>query len=195
MPVLDSSALDQLFLNARTFNRFTPQPVAEATLRQLHDLLKCGPTSFNCQPARFVFLRSPAARERLRPALSPGNLKKTMAAPLTVIVASDLRFFEYLPEQYPAVDARSLFENDPPLAERTAFRNGTLQGAYLILAARAIGLDCGPMSGFDNARVDAEFFPDGRWKSNFLVNLGYGDPGGNYPRGPRLLFETAAQVL
>lgn len=195
MSTIDSSALDQIFLNARTFNRFNPQPVDDATLRRLYDLLKCGPTSFNCQPARFVFLRSAAARERLRPALAPGNADKTMAAPLTVIVATDTRFFEYLPEQFPAVDALRLFADNPELAERTAFRNGTLQGAYLIIAARAIGLDCGPMSGFDNAKVDAEFFPDGRWRSNFLVNLGYGDPAGNYPRGPRLLFEAAARIL
>lgn len=195
MDALDTAALDRIFLNARTFNRFSDRPVTDATLRQLYDLLKWGPTSFNCQPGRYLFLRTPTARARLRPALAPGNVDKTLAAPVTVIVAHDRQFHEFLPEQFPAFDAKPLFANDPALAERTAFRNGTLQGAYLIVAARALGLDCGPMSGFDNARVDAEFFPDGRWKSNFLVNLGYGDPSGNYPRGPRLVFETAAKIL
>lgn len=192
---LDHACLDQLFYSARTFNRFTDRPVEEHTIHQLYDLLKWGPTSMNSQPARYVFLRSAAARERLKPALAPGNLEKTMVAPLTVIVALDNRFFEFLPEQFPAYHALPMFEENPPLAQITAFRNGTLQGAYLLVAARALGLDCGPMSGFDNAKVDAEFFPDGRWKSNFLVNLGYGDPSGNYPRGPRLSFDSAVQVL
>lgn len=195
MAVLDPAALDQIFLNARTFNRFTEREIGDATLRQLYDLLKWGPTSFNTQPARYVFLRSAAARRRLAPALAPGNLDKTLAAPMTVIVACDSRFYEFLPEQFPGFDAQPIFAGDTALAERTAFRNGTLQGAYLIVAARALGLDCGPMSGFDNTKVDTEFFPDGRWQSNFLVNLGYGDASGNYPRGPRLPFEVASQVL
>lgn len=185
----------QAFTAARTFNRFTSQPVSDATLHQLYDLMKWGPTSMNCQPARLVFLRSPEAKARLAPALSPGNLTKTMAAPVTVIVALDTRFFDQLPTQFPAYDAKPMFEGNAELATSTAFRNGTLQGAYLIIAARLLGLDCGPMSGFDNAKVNAEFFPDGQWQANFLVNLGYGDPAGNHPRGARLDFDTAAQVL
>lgn len=185
----------QAFTAARTFNRFTAQPVSDATLHQLYDLMKWGPTSMNCQPARLVFLRSPEAKARLAPALAPSNLKKTLAAPVTVIVALDTRFYDQLPTQFPAYDARPTFAGDPELATSTAFRNGTLQGAYLIIAARLLGLDCGPMSGFDNAKVNQEFFPDGQWQANFLVNLGYGDPAGNHPRGPRLDFDTAAQVL
>lgn len=192
---LPDAALAQLFTEARTFNRFNGRPVADDTLRQLYDLLKWGPTSYNTQPGRYVFLRSPEARERLKPALSPGNVDKTMAAPVTVIVAQDTQFYDHLPEQFPAMDARPIFADNPAVAQTTAFRNSSLQGAYFILAARALGLDCGAMSGFDNAKVDAEFFPDGRWKSNFLINLGYGDPAGNYPRGPRLPFEAAARIL
>ncbi len=195
MTRLDDSALAQAFTAARTFNRFRPEPLSDDTLQALHALLKWGPTSMNCQPARFLFLRSEAAKQRLQPALSPSNADKTMAAPVVVIVATDTRFFEHLPLQFPAYDARPLFEGNPALAESTAFRNGTLQGAYLVIAARMLGLDCGPMSGFDAAKVNAEFFPDGRNKANFLVNLGYGDPAGNYPRGPRLAFDVAAQVL
>lgn len=192
---LDSTALDRTFRNARTFSRFSAEPVTDDTLRQIHDLMKWGPTSANCQPARFVFVRSAEAKARLKPALAPGNLDKTLAAPCTVIVAMDSRFYDFLPEQFPAYDARAGFVADPALAERTAFRNGSLQGAYFIVAARMLGLDCGPMSGFNNAKLDAEFFPDGRWRSNFLINLGYGDPSKNYPRGPRLPFETVAQLL
>ncbi len=195
MPALDSGALAQTFTAARTFNRFRPEPVSDDTLHALHELVKWGPTSMNCQPARFLFLRSGAAKQRLKPALSPNNADKTMAAPVVVVVAIDTRFFEHLPVQFPAYDAKPMFEGNPALAESTAFRNGTLQGAYLIIAARMLGLDCGPMSGFDAAKVNAEFFPDGRWKANFLVNLGYGDPAGNYPRGPRLPFDVAAQLL
>jgi nitroreductase len=192
---LDSTALDRTFRNARTFSRFSAEPVTDDTLRQIHDLMKWGPTSANCQPARFVFVRSAEAKARLKPALAPGNLDKTLAAPCTVIVAMDSRFYDFLPEQFPAYDARAGFVADPALAERTAIRNGSLQGAYFIVAARMLGLDCGPMSGFNNAKLDAEFFPDGRWCSNFLINLGYGDPSKNYPRGPRLPFETVAQLL
>jgi 3-hydroxypropanoate dehydrogenase len=195
MPKLDEHAFDQVFRSARTFNKFSDEPVSDQTLRELYDLLKWGPTSMNCQPARFVFVRSPQARERLRPALSAGNLAKTMAAPVVVIVASDMRFYDHLPEQFPAFAAKPLFEGNPKLAEATAQRNGTLQGGYLIVAARMLGLDCGPMSGFDAAKVDAEFFADGRFQTNFLVNLGYGDPSANYPRAPRLAFEVAAQIL
>ncbi len=192
---LEKAALEQSFVGARTFNRFTAQPVSDETLKQIHELMKWGPTSMNSQPARFVFVRTPEARARLKPALAAGNLEKTMVAPVTVIVAWDSRFYEFLPQQFPAYDAKPMFEASPTLAETTAFRNGTLQGGYFILAARMLGLDCGPMSGFDNAKVDAEFFPDRRWRSNFLINLGYGDPAGNYPRGPRLSFDSVAHVL
>ncbi|MDE2082523.1 MAG: malonic semialdehyde reductase [Burkholderiales bacterium] len=195
MPALAPAALDQAFLAARTFNKFRPEPVADATLHALYDLLKWGPTSLNSQPGRYLFLRSEAAKQRLKPALSPGNADKTMAAPVVVVVAMDRRFHDHLPEQFPALPAKAMFEGNAALAEATAFRNSSLQGAYLILAARMLGLDCGPMSGFDAAQVNAEFFADGRWKANFLVNLGYGDASGNHPRGPRLPFETAASIL
>ncbi len=195
MPTLDDLALQQAFSSARTFNKFTPEPVGDDTVQALYDLLKWGPTSMNCQPGRYLFLRSDAAKQRLKPALSPGNADKTMAAPMVVIVASDSRFYDYLPEQFKAFDARPMFENNPALAESTAARNSSLQGAYLIIAARMLGLDCGPMSGFDAGKVNAEFFPDGRLKANFLVNLGHGDASGNYPRGPRLAFELAASIL
>lgn len=196
--MIDDHALDTLFRSARTANGFLDRPVSDAQLRQLYDLMKMGPTSANCQPARLVFLRSAAAKERLRPALSAGNLAKTMAAPVTVIVAYDTRFQEHLPRLFPHDQtAKSWFDGDAKQAVRatTAFRNGTLQGGYLILAARAVGLDCGPMSGFDNAKVDAEFFPDGRVKSNFLCNLGVGDPGKLFPRGPRFEFDEVCTVL
>lgn len=191
---LSSEALDQLFVQARTHNGFAPEPVAEATLRHLYSLMKWGPTSMNCQPARLVFVTSATGKARLAPALSPGNLDKTMAAPATVIVATDSRFYEHLPTMFAAYDAKSTFEGNAELAASTAFRNGTLQGAYLILAARALGLDCGPMSGFDADRLNAEFFPDGRYQANFLCNLGVGDPARLYPRGPRLSFEEACEI-
>ncbi|HEY6898719.1 MAG TPA: malonic semialdehyde reductase [Rhodocyclaceae bacterium] len=193
---LPDTALDQAFRNARTFNRFTDRPVDDATLGQLYDLLKWGPTSMNCQPARYVFIRSAEAKARLKPCLAPGNADKTMAAPLTVIVATDPRFYEQLPSQFPPnPGARDLFAGNAALAESTAFRNGTLQGGYLILAARMLGLDCGPMSGFDIAKANAEFFAESGWQANFLVNLGYGDPVGNHPRGPRLGFNEVTQIL
>ena len=195
MPTLDDRALQQAFSSARTFNKFTPEPVGDDTVHALYDLLKWGPTSMNCQPGRYVFLRSEAAKQRLKPALSSGNAAKTMAAPMVVIVASDSRFYEHLPEQFKAFDAKAMFDGNSALAESTAARNGSLQGAYLIIAARMLGLDCGPMSGFDIGKVNAEFFPDGRLKANFLVNLGHGDASGNYPRGPRLPFDVAASIL
>lgn len=194
-PSLDQQALDQLFLAAHTYNRFTEQPVGDETIHALYDLLKWGPTSMNTQPARYVFVRSPAAREKLLPALIAGNIEKTRNSPLTVIVAMDSAFYEHLATQFTAYDATSLFAGNAALAESTAFRNGTLQGAYLMLAARSLGLDCGPMSGFDAARVNAEFFPDGRWKANFIVNLGYGADHGYHPRGPRLPFAQVARIL
>ncbi|KDC43621.1 nitroreductase family protein [Bordetella bronchiseptica M435/02/3] len=192
---LSLAAQEQIFQAARTFNRYTEQSISDATLHELYELMKWGPTAMNSQPGRFIFLRSAAARQRLAPALSPGNLEKTLTAPVTVIVAQDTQFYEHLPTQFSAYDARPAFENNADAARATAMRNSSLQGAYLIVAARMLGLDAGPMSGFDAAKVDAEFFPDGRCKANFLVNLGYGDPAGNYPRGPRLAFDTAAQIL
>lgn len=192
---LPTAALEQTFLNARTFNKFTDQPVSDETLRQLYDLAKWGPTSMNSQPARYVFVRSAEAKAKLAEALSPGNVAKTNAAPVTVIVAMDSQFYEHLPEQFPAVNAKPMFEGNAGLAEATAQRNSALQGAYLIIAARQLGLDCGPMSGFDPAKVNAAFFPDGRHKVNFLINLGYGDASGNHPRGPRLPFEAVASIV
>jgi len=191
---LDDGVLDQVFREARTHNGWQDRPVSDKTLQQLYDLLKMGPTSANCSPGRFVFVKSPAAKERLRPCLSPNNVAKTMAAPATAIVAYDTEFYDKLPKLFPHVDARAWFAGNPSLIETTAFRNGSLQGGYLILAARALGLDCGPMSGFDNAKLDAAFFPDGKIKSNFLVNLGYGDPSKLRPRGPRLSFDEACRV-
>ena len=192
---LSEPGLDQLFRDAHTAHGFEPEPIADELLQKLYELLKWGPTSFNCQPARFVFVRSAAAKERLRRVLSPGNVGQTMAAAVTVIVAYDTRFFEHLPAQFPAYDAKPIYENNPALAQETALRNGSLQGAYLMLAARALGLDCGPMSGFDAAALNAEFFPDGRYRSNFLVNLGTADPAKIHARGPRLAFSAVAQVL
>jgi 3-hydroxypropanoate dehydrogenase len=192
---LPDAALDQLFRNARSLHAFTDQAVTDATLKALYDLLKWGPTAFNSQPARYVFLRSKEAKERLAPALMASNLKKTMAAPVTVIVAQDLDFPNRLPDQYPAFNAKPIYDADSALTEVTAFRNSTLQGAYLLLAARALGLSVGPMSGFDATKVDAEFFPGGRVRSNFIANLGYGDLSKALPRGPRLAFDEAARIL
>ncbi len=165
------------------------------TLREVYDLARMGPTSANSTPARFVFLESEAAKARLLPALAPLNVEKTKAAPVTVIVAWDTEFYEKLPQLFPHADMRSYFVGNPSLIDETAFRNSSLQGGYFILAARAIGLDCGPMSGFDKAKVNAEFFPDGKWKVNFLCNLGYGDPSKLFPRSPRLEFDEACRVL
>ena len=169
--------------------------MSDETLRALYELLKWGPTSANSSPARFLFLRSQWAKEKLRPALSAGNLDKTMAAPVTVVVAYDPQFYEQLPRLFPHADARSWFAGNEALANETAFRNGTLQGAYLIMAARALGLDAGPMSGFDKAKVDEAFLAGRGWKSNFLVNLGHGDEAGLFPRSPRLDFAEACELL
>jgi 3-hydroxypropanoate dehydrogenase len=192
---LEAEALAALFSEARTHFKWTDAPVSDETLRELHGLLRMGPTSANCSPARFLFLRSPGAKERLKPALSAGNVEKTMTAPVTVIVAHDPYFFEHLPRLFPRADARSWFASNPELAEETAFRNGTLQGAYLILAARALGLDCGPMSGFDREKVDEIFLAGHGWRSNFLVNLGHGDASALFPRSPRLDFAEACEIL
>ena len=192
---LDDAALAALFTEARTHNAWTDQPVTDDELRALFDLLKMGPTSANSSPARFLFVRTPEAKEKLRPALSAGNVDKTMAAPVTVIVAHDPHFYDHLPKLFPHADARAWFSGNYDLAQETALRNGTLQGAYLVIAARALGLDCGPMSGFDKAQVDTAFLSDRGWKSNFLVNLGHGDPAGLFDRSPRFTFDEACLLL
>jgi 3-hydroxypropanoate dehydrogenase len=193
---IDPQALDQVFRTARTHPKWLDQPVTDAELHAVYDLASLAPTSMNCLPARFVFLRTPQAKERLVPALIPENVEKARHAPVTIVVAYDSRFYELLPELWPQMPGMAAhFAEDPALAEATALRNGTLQGAWLILAARALGLDTGPMSGFDNALVDREFFPDGRYRSNFLVNLGHGDASALNPRGPRLAFERAVTLL
>ena len=209
MDRLNDHALDVLFRKARTYSAWLPKPVPDALLRELYEVAKWGPTSANACPARFVFLRSAAAKERLRPALAAGNVAKTMASPVTVIIAYDLKFYDKLRQLFPHNPAmRDNFANNPQLIEQTARRNSTLQGAYLMLAARALGLDCGPMSGFDNARVDEEFFaagkcedcgeeffPVGHVKSNFLCNIGYGDSAKLLPRNPRLDFSEACTLM
>ena len=192
---VSAECLDQLFLKARTHWVWRPEPVPIDLLKELYDITRFGPTSANSSPARFVFLTTPQAKERLRPALSPTNVEKTMTAPVTVIVAWDTEFHDKLPQLFPARDMRSIFAGNAALIHETAFRNGTLQGAYLMIAARALGLDCGPMSGFDQQKVNAEFFPDGKWKANFLCNIGYGDPSKLFPRNPRLSFDEACRVL
>ncbi len=188
---IDPTAVAALFTEARTHWKWKDEPVPDSTLHELYDLMKMGPTSANCSPARLVFLRTPEAKEKLKPALSSGNLEKTMTAPVTVIVAEDPKFYEKLPQLFPHADARAWFATSEALAAETAFRNSTLQGAYLIIAARALGLDAGPMSGFDRAKTDAAFFAESGWKSNFLVNLGHGDGGVLFPRSPRLSFDEA----
>jgi 3-hydroxypropanoate dehydrogenase len=191
---IDQPAIDQLFVQARTYNAFSGE-VDDATLRRLYDMLKFGPTTANSTPARFVFVRSRQAKEKLGPALDEGNYAKTMAAPVTVIVAYDLRFFDKLPVLFPHTDAKSWFDTKPDDALHTiALRNGSLQGAYLIMAARALGLDCGPMSGFDNAKVDEAFFKGTSIRSNFLVNLGKGDRASIFARSPRLGFDEACRI-
>jgi 3-hydroxypropanoate dehydrogenase len=192
---LAEAALDQLFRTARTYNAFLPKEVSDEQLHALYELAKFGPTSANSSPARLVFVKSAAAKEKLKPFLSEGNRAKTMAAPVTVIVANDHAFYEQLPKLFPHADARSWFAGNQPLIDTTAFRNATLQGAYVIMAARALGLDCGPMSGFDNAGVDQAFFAGTTAKSNFLINLGYGDSSRDlFPRSPRLAFDEACRI-
>jgi 3-hydroxypropanoate dehydrogenase len=195
---LNDEALDTILREARTHVSWLPKPVDDGLLRRVYDLAKMGPTSANTLPMRVVFVKTPEAKERLKPSLMAGNVDKTMAAPVCAIVAFDMRFYEFVPELFPHNPKFGDLFTAPGKEEFTrthAFRNGTLQGAYLILAARALGLDVGPMSGFDNDKVDAEFFPDGRFKSNFLMNLGYGDPSKLYPRNPRLDFETACKIV
>ena len=208
--MLPDECLDVLFREARTFSSWLDKPVDDETLHRVYELLKFAPTAANSNPARFIFIRSRAAKERLRPALAPGNVDKTMSAPVTAIVAYDLMFFEKLPKLFPhSPKMRELYATNPQLVETTARRNSSLQGAYLILAARAVGLDCGPMSGFDNAKVDEEFFaagkecdgcdqeffPEGHVRSNFLINLGYGDRAKLHPRLPRLSFNEGCSIL
>jgi 3-hydroxypropanoate dehydrogenase len=192
---VDQSALDQLFFNARTANGFIDKPVPVSLLQEAYDIAKMGATSMNTQPTRYVFLTTPEARARLLPAMSPGNLEKTRLAPVTVIVATDTRFYEHMPQIWHGPGAKEMFEGNVPLAQGTATRNGTLGGAYFMIAARAVGLDCGPMSGVDLAKVNAEFFADGRYTANFLINLGYGDASKLFNRNPRLSFEQACSVL
>jgi 3-hydroxypropanoate dehydrogenase len=185
---------EQLFDNARTHNAFTPEPIPEATLHQLYELLKWGPTSANCSPARFIFVSSPAAKEKLLAGMAPGNLDKTRSAPVSVIVGMDMEFFEKLPQLFPHADAKSWFVGKQPMIDATAFRNSSLQGGYLILAARSLGLDCGPMSGFDAAKVDAAFWAGTSVKTNFICNLGHGDASKLFARSPRLSFEEACSI-
>lgn len=193
---LTDDALDTIFRQARTHMHWLPKPVDEALLRQAYDLAKYGPTSANMCPMRVVFVVSKEAKEKLKPCLDAGNVDKTMAAPATAIIAMDVHFFEQLPKLYPHADAKAWFKDLPePVLEYIALRNSSLQGAYFMLAARSLGLDCGPMSGFDNAKVDAAFFAGTTVKSNFLCNLGYGDPARLHPRGPRLSFEEACRVV
>ncbi|WP_063573225.1 MULTISPECIES: malonic semialdehyde reductase [Luteibacter] len=192
---LSDASLDQLFLTARTYNAWLPKEVTDEQIRRLYDLAKFGPTAANSSPMRIVFVKSPDAKQRLKPYLSESNAEKTMQAPVTAIVATDYAFYEHLPKLFPHADARSWFVGNEQLVQASGTRNGSLQGAYLIMAARALGLDCGPMSGFDQAGVDAEFFAGTQIKSNFLINIGYGDPDKNlFDRLPRLSFDEAAQI-
>jgi nitroreductase len=195
MTSLDKNALDQLFLEARSYNEFLDTPISEDTIKELYDVFKWGPTSMNTQPARFVFLNSPESKEKLLPALAPGNVEKTRNAPLTLIVAFDTKFYNNLPTQFKAYDAKPMFESNQALTDSTAFRNSSLQGAYVMMAARALGLSVGAMSGFNPVAVDEAFFADGEYKTNFIINLGYGKPEGYHPRGPRLAFDDVAEIL
>lgn len=189
------SPTELAFSAARTFPKFRDEPVSEDTLKALCELAQWGPTASNCQPARYVFVRSAEGKEKLRPCLAPGNVDKTMSAPVTVIVAHDSRFYEHLATQFPHMpNAAAAYDGKPALAQTVGLRNSSLQGAYLIVAARLLGLDCGPMSGFDAEALDRSFFPDGRFRSNFLINIGHGDTASLRPRGPRLPFETVATL-
>ncbi|MBW8309462.1 MAG: malonic semialdehyde reductase [Candidatus Paracaedibacteraceae bacterium] len=192
--MINQDALNQLFIEARTHSTWQDKKVSEDTLRQVFDLAKMAPTSANCSPMRIVFVQSQAAKEKLKPYLAPGNVEKTMAAPVTAIIAYDMEFYEQLPKLFPHADARSWFVGNQELIERTAVINGSLQAAYFILAARACGLDCGPMSGFDNAKVDEAFFKGTTFKSNILCNLGYGDTTALFPRSPRFEFADVCHI-
>jgi len=195
MKPLSSEALETIFNQARTHNAWKPEAVSDELLQKVYDLLKWGPTSANSCPARIVFVKSKEAKEKLVACMAPGNVEKTKSAPVTAIIATDMEFYEKLPKLFPHADARSWFAGNQPLIDSTAFRNGTLQGAYLMIAARSLGLDCGPMSGFDNAKVDAAFFAGTKVKSNFVCSLGYGDATKLYPRSPRLDFNEACKIV
>jgi nitroreductase len=192
---LDDAALDVIFREARTQNTWLDKPITNDQLLALYDLMRWGPTSANSFPIRIVFVTSPAAKQRLGPLVFEGNRQKVMSAPATAILGFDTRFYDWLPRLFPHVDARAWFIDKPAFAETTAFRNSSLQGAYFIMAARSLGLDCGPMSGFDNEAVDKEFFPGGQVKSNFLCAIGYGDPAGLYERLPRPTFSEVCSIL
>ncbi len=192
---ISQEALDQLFLKARTHNAWLDKPVPDGLLKQIVEIMKWGPTSANQSPARIIFVKSAEAKARLKPYLMEANVEKTMKAPVCAIIGHDLDFYEHLPRLFPHTDAKSWFVGNETLIETSAFRNGTLQGGYFILAARALGLDCGPMSGFDNEGVDREFFAGTRIKSNFLCNLGYGDPAALFPRSPRFSFDEIAKII
>lgn len=194
-PPLDNAALGRLLRDARTHNAWRDVPVPDDLLQELYELMKWGPTSANCTPLRIVFVKSPPAKEKLLACMNPGNVDKTRQSPVTAILAMDIQFYELLPQLFPhSPDARSWFAGKPAHIEATAFRNSSLQGGYFILAARSLGLDCGPMSGFDAPRLNAAFFPDGRWQANFVCNLGVGDPAGAFPRSPRLAFDVACRI-
>ena len=195
MTKLDAAALDQLFLAARTHNKWQERDVPDSMLREVVELMRWAPTSANSSPARIVFVRSPEAKARLKPLLMDGNVEKTMSAPVTAVIGYDLEFYNHLPKLFPHTDAKSWFTGNKAFADLSAFRNGTLQGGYFILAARALGLDCGPMSGFDNAGVDREFFTGTAIKSNFICSLGYGDPSGLFPRSPRFTFDEMSKIV
>ena len=192
---LNEQALKQLFSEARTHKAWQAKEVPDNLLKEVYDLAKMGPTSANCLPMRILFVKSSLAKERLKPFLDAGNVEKTMTAPVTAIMAYDIHFYERMDELYPMVDAKSWFVGNEKFAQKTAFQNSTLQAAYFILAARACGLDCGPMSGFDTAKVDEEFFKNTSWRSNFLINFGYGDSAKLHPRLPRLNFDEVAKVI
>jgi 3-hydroxypropanoate dehydrogenase len=193
---LNDASLDVIFRHSRTQNSWHEKSIPSEVLHRLYDLMKMGPTSANCCPARFIFVTSAEGKEKLKPALSSGNLAKTMSAPVTAIIGYDTQFYELLPELFPHdLSARTWFDGHAALIQETAFRNGTLQAAYFMMAARSLGLDCGPMSGFDQAKVNATFWPDGRIKVNFLCNIGYGDDAEVFARSPRLGFERACQIV
>lgn len=194
--ILSDEALDTLFRKARTYNEWQDKDVSEVTLKALYDLLRLGPTSANCSPARFIFVKSKEAKEKLKPCLDEGNVKKTMAAPVTVIIINDHEFYQKMPQLFPHTDAKSWFVGKPDYIKETAERNGTLQGAYLLMAARSLGLDCGPMSGFNKDKIKEAFFANQTdWKANFICNLGYGDPSALHPRSPRLSFDEACDIV
>lgn len=195
MTAIDETAQDIIFRKARTHNGWTDKPVDDSLLEKLYDLCKWGPTSANCTPMRLVFVKSKEAKERFKPLLDAGNQKKAVQAPVTAIIGMDMKFYDQLPKLFPQADAKSWFEGNEEKVKITALRNSSLQGAYFIIAARSLGLDCGPMSGFDNAKVDAEFFKDTSYKSNFICSIGYGDPAKLYPRNPRLPFSEACKIV